>query len=307
MQKLKAEIIDFCEKRGLVAGFTDASDFDGLKEVLEKTRVPFVSAEASQRISPSLCLKNAKSIICLLMGYNKAIPDMNIKRLCKEKRGYISIAAVGEDYHIKLKRELDEICREILKPYGSEGVSFCDTGPLVDRELAVRAGLGYYGRSGAFINERLGSMCFIGYIITDADIPKDMPENGSCKNCGLCIKACPTGALSENGFDYEKCISYLTQKRELTGKEKEMIGISLYGCDKCQLACFYNRGKEKEEARLEEVYPLLDDILSLTNSSFKKTYGNTAAGWRGKNALKRNAGIVLENIRKYEVENGLLE
>jgi len=166
---------------------------------------------------------------------------------------------------------------------------FCDTGPLNDRAVAKRCGIGYIGKSGNIINDEWGAALFLAYIITDMDIEADEDTDGSCGGCRKCIDNCPSGAISENGMDIEKCISYLTQaKRILSKDEIKIIGKNLFGCDVCQRVCI--RGEyEKTEHDIEKCMPEIESILKMTNREFKEVYSHTAMGWRGASVIKRNA------------------
>ena len=116
-----------------------------------------------------------------------------------------------------------------------------------------------------------------------------------CGECDKCVKACPNSALDNGECDYKKCISYITQKKgALTYEEYSAIGSSVYGCDVCQRVCPYNGGYA--EAESEYAYPDIERLLDMSEKEFGATYGRTAAGWRGKSILKRNALAVLGNM-----------
>lgn len=190
----------------------------------------------------------------------------------------------------KLKKEVFPACN--CKIYS-------DTGPLSDRDVAVRCGLGVRGKNGSVINSKIGGMFFIGYMLTDIDYSlwqSKKSEHIDCGNCNKCIDACPNGAINNGVCDYNKCISYITQKKGvLTYEEYKNIGKQIYGCDVCQRVCPYNKGYTIAEN--ETAYPDIEKILNMTNREFKNIFGITAAGWRGKRTLQRNALAVLGNIR----------
>lgn len=292
MRKLSNSLKKLNSEKNLIVGWCKAEIFSELKKTLEEKEIPFVGYSIEERINPFLTMAKVKSIITVGLSYNKRVkmPTDNMPR------GAISVGAIGTDYHIQLKEILEEICNKYLST--NENKIFVDTGPMVDRYIAYKSGLGFYGKSGNIINEKLGSMFFIGYIFTDAELDYyPSPVEKSCLNCNKCIAACPGKAIRNNGFNYKKCVSYLTQcKDELSQQQKNIMGIQLYGCDACQFACPYNKDFYIENST--EAFPLIEEILNLSNKEFKNRFGKTAAGWRGKKVIQRNAEIALENINK---------
>jgi epoxyqueuosine reductase len=163
--------------------------------------------------------------------------------------------------------------------------------------------LGFFGKNNCLINDHLGSFFFIGQILVDFHMVFKQPqlvENG-CGNCCLCVEACPNQALGEGfSLDPSKCISYLTQKKNLSADEEKGITSYLYGCDICQKVCPYNQQLEQTREKAfwidgDTAAPILTDVLKLTNSEFRIQYKNTASGWRGKKNLIRNAQLIIKN------------
>ncbi len=233
------------------------------------------------------------------------------KTICFEKdnelRGNISLSAIGTDYHVQLKAILESLTKTICSNYKqAEAKFFVDNGPLVERELAVKAGLGFAGKNRNVITQAFGSFFFIGYILTNAVLPYSSNKNLglSCGNCNLCIKACPGNALCEQAFNVERCASYLTQKKgELTDEQKRIMGNKIYGCDICQIVCPFNKAVIKnckhttiEITDIEQANPLLCNIKNMTNKQFKERFSNTALFWRGASVIRRNAQIAIENL-----------
>jgi epoxyqueuosine reductase len=235
-------------------------------------------------------MQNAKSIIAIALPYNKNYIPPNDDKL----RGRISVAAVGTDYHIVLGEIMHRLETEILSEY--ENVCFADTGPLVDREVAKRCCIGFIGKNHSLINEDMGGMLFLGYILTSANIPPiGVAEKSKCGDCRKCIDACPGGALTDNGFIYEKCISYITQcKGELSEEQMRVMGNRIYGCDVCQTVCPYNT--KKDAVVNEDAFPAIEEIMMMSNKAFNEKFKTTAAGWRGKKIIQRNALIALGNM-----------
>lgn len=298
---MEEKIKKYCEENNLVCGITDAEPFWEISgKIEEKTREleGFICADIQKRIDPKKTMENAKSIIVIGRCYNRKIgfkPDG--KKRCK-----LAMGAFGEDYHITLKRHLKCI-EDIIKADfpNAECMSFSDTGPLDDRAAGKRAGLGNFGKNNMLITEKFGSAVNIGYVITELELIKNEPfRKDLCRGCRKCIEACPTGALSDGGYDFKKCISYISQKKgELSEWESEALGNTLYGCDICLRACIYNDKFCGEVGDIEEMYPEAEMILSLTNSLFKKKYGKSAIFWRGLKTIKRNAKNSLKGGRIY--------
>lgn len=234
-------------------------------------------------------LNEAKSIIVCAFSYYSG-----------EQKGNISKYARGKDYHRVALEKMQPIC-DLLKENGYFAKSFADTGTLNERLLAKLSGIAFLGVNRMAINEKLGSYFFIGYIITDCELPPDRENSGKCMECGKCIAACPLGALSKDGFSEEKCLSYITQKKgELSAEEKEAIKSTgmVWGCDICQEVCPYNKDLPLttiDEFRENLIFNLeLEEGLS--NKEFKKLYKDRAFSWRGKKVLERNLKIVSEDI-----------
>lgn len=284
-------------------GFCTAQVFDDMIPVLEKRKknkwyTTFEEENISKRVDPSISMEGAKSFIVILESYNVNIKNKSENNLV----GNISSYAVGIDYHHTLISKLEQLEKYIKTLKNCKIQKYVDQSPFIDRQVALRAGMGFIGKNTMLINKDFGSRFFIGYLLTDLIIEPDKKEhNYSCLNCTKCVKACPTGAIKgDYSFNASICISYLTQyKGEISSEFKEKMGKQLYGCDICQNACPYNNDLSKNII----VKPIIStkipikDILKLSNKEFKKMFGQTAAGWRGKKILQRNAVIALGNTQ----------
>lgn len=199
MNKLNQYIIEKTKEVGIdMCGFTDSSPLINIKDYLiyrqENSRMTeFEEKNIDLRIDPKLTLPSCKSIIVLAISYNVAYNEGPTYYL----RGKLSKSSWGIDYHRVLKNKIEVLIEEIKKVTDFQYKYFVDTGPLVDRELAVRAGIGYYGKNNLVINDDYGSFIFLGYILTDLDLDYNERLESKCGDCTLCLQACSGGALEE--------------------------------------------------------------------------------------------------------------
>lgn len=325
MNPLNQYILDKSKELNIdICGFTDSSPLCNLREYLiyrEENNImtEFEEKDIMKRIDPKLTLHTCKSIIVIGISYNVDYKEKakelstSESHLVDPPKGYLSRVSWGIDYHLVLREKMQALILEIQKVKDFEYRYFVDTGPLVDRELAKRAGIGYYGKNCSIINDEYGSFIFIGYILTDLDLDYSEEIKNKCGECNLCIKACPTGALEgANKFNPKKCISYLTQTKENIPLDlRKKMGAKIYGCDSCQLVCPKN--KEVKKSNHKEFFPEItsgyiniEELLEISNNEFKRKYGLMAGAWRGKNILRRNGIITLGNMRRKEYLNLLI-
>jgi epoxyqueuosine reductase len=308
--ELKQQLIAAAPELGIdKIGFTSADSFDELRGILLRHREQgfesgFEHPDLDERTTPSRLLPEAKSIIAIAVAY----PSKMVNPPKSEPgayRGILSRSAWGEDYHLAMRRRLSKLeawLRERVEDVRTE--SMVDTGALVDRAVAERAGVGFVGHNCSVITDEFGSWVYLGELITNIPFEPDEAVQDSCGDCRICIDACPTDALVGFGqLNAQKCVSYLTQTKGVLPDEYKMkIGNRLYGCDTCQIVCPKNRGKhftnhQELTPDPEIVKPLLKPLLQLSNKEFKRIYGTSAAAWRGKNPIQRNAIIALGNFR----------
>lgn len=279
---MRNKILELAECENISAvGICKAKDYIAKTEGLLK-KASFCAEE--EGIS-----ENIRSIIVCAFSYYNG-----------EEKGNISRYAQGEDYHQVARRRMNSICR-YLNENGFFAQSFADTGALNERVLASLSGIAFIGKNHMAINKNLGSYFFIGYIITDCEIPEDSPNTGKCDGCGKCISACPLGALSGDGFCEERCLSYITQKKgELSWEEKQAMkkANTVWGCDICQEACPHNQGLSVTPISefKKNLIINLEFREGVSNKEFKKLYGNRAFSWRGKQVLERNLKILNNDI-----------
>ncbi|MFW6015147.1 MAG: tRNA epoxyqueuosine(34) reductase QueG [bacterium] len=303
---LKNKIIEYSKEIGIeIIRFCSSEPFLGYRKVLEERikksyNVPFEEQNIDKRIYPELTLPGAKSFIVIGESYNI---EKNANKSNKNKlTGNITVSAVGLDYHTSVMKKLEALEEFITLQTDCKIKKFVDISPFSDRQIAERAGLGFYGRNTMIINKKYGSRFFIGYLLTNIELePDQRPDFVGCAHCQRCVRACPTGAIIGDGsFNGKVCISYLTQhKGEMKEHLKKYMGTHLYGCDICQKVCPYNEHIQENRV-IDPILPLnieLDKILNITNKEFKKIFGPTSVGWRGKKWIQRNAIINLGNSK----------
>lgn len=193
-------------------------------------------------------LDNAKSVIVLSHPYFEPNPNYKPKKIKSE--GKIARFAQGADYHKIIGKKLKSITNYISEIYPeSSNKYYVDTGPNLEKQWAVRSGIGWQGKNGIIINKKFGSYFLIGIIITTLELPSDNPQNDYCGNCTLCLDTCPTKAIVKPKIiDSNKCISYWTIEAKSPDIPPEILKNLngwAYGCDICQDICPWNSQKTK--------------------------------------------------------------
>ncbi len=288
---MKEKIINYAAELDIeYVGVAPVMEYSDLREKLERKSErygisQFEEKDIAKRCDPRITYPWAKSIIvCLFPYYTGEDDNSNISK-------YARIP----DYHKIAKDKLTEICK-FIKKETSDVKTEClaDTGVLHDRHLAYLAGLGIVGKNTLLINEKYGTYFFIGYIITDLELEYDKPQSSNCKMCNRCKNACPGQALDGEFLDCEKCVSYITQLKEITEEQREILKKQdkIYGCDKCQEVCPHNENpiltpiKEFYKKRVVNIDK--NELLNMSNKEFKEKYGDFPFSWRKKCVILKN-------------------
>jgi epoxyqueuosine reductase len=232
-----------------------------------------------------------------------------------ERRGIFCRASWGTDYHHVLRDRLSKLEEYIVSRVPQARFkSMVDTGELVDRAVAERAGIGWSGKNCSIITPEFGSYVYLGEMVTNLPFASDTPMEDQCGTCNKCVDVCPTGALIEGGqLDAQKCIAFLTQTKGFLADEYRVkLGNRLYGCDTCQTVCPENKGMdfhfhEEMEPDPEIAKPLLKPLLTISNREFKEKYGHVSGSWRGKKPIQRNAIIALAHYKDTTAIDDLID
>jgi epoxyqueuosine reductase len=269
-------------------------------------QMEYMRRNVDKRFDPRRLLNGAKSVV--VVGLNYRLPRENVTKFGPDEPfGRIARYARYEDYHDFIGYLLRQLAEFVSEQAGGHArfKIYVDSAPLAERAFAARAGLGFIGRSHMLINPELGPEILLGELITDLELETDRPLDSNCAGCDRCIKACPAGALRDDGqFDAGRCISYLTigYKGEIEKELADKIGNRLFGCDECVLACPYQHRAPLCRNRSFKYYPdrcslPLNTILNMDSEEFAARFKDSPLLWPGLDVLKRNAQICLRNFR----------
>ncbi len=255
-----------------------------------------------RRLDPALALAGARSIIVVALNYNTKDDDT----IEDPTHPIVARYARGTDYHLIFEDKLERLAQALADVVGPDvkARSYVDYGPVLEREHAQRAGLGWIGKNTMLIHPRIGSYLFLGEILTDAAIEPDDPfVPDHCGTCERCIVACPTGAITHaRHLDARLCISYLTI--ELRGPIprplRPLIGNRIFGCDICQEVCPWNDdipggGEPGFTAREAVTGPRLIELMALSEEDYHKRFQGTALTRCKRRGLLRNVAVAIGN------------
>ncbi len=297
MVYMKKELIKYCNSINIeyigIAPSGPYKDFEKVwKRQIERGYITgFEETKIEKRVYPSLTLDDARSVIvCLFPYYSGSVEGANLSKY-----------AYSLDYHIIIKQKLESIGKFLSnKIRGFNYKSFVDTGPLSDRYLAYKAGLGFFGINNNIITDKYGSYVFIGYIINNYPFEADKPLDRTCCQCFNCVKSCPGQCiLGDFTINPLKCKSYITQKKSgLSAEDVRILKKNnlIWGCDVCQDVCPHNKNvqetiiKEFKENLIHTIQ--YDSLIQMSNKEFSRIYGDRSFSWRGKKILQRNYEII---------------
>jgi epoxyqueuosine reductase len=330
----KERIVAIAESLGFdLVRITTADPFPDTRQVIQERIAQgffsgmdwFTAERADISTDPRALLPQARSVISLGTFYLTDAPrDLTTPG---DPHGQISCYAWGVDYHDVIKKRLmklaeciKQIAEEISVPELSETRLFIDTGRMVDRSVAQRAGIGWFGKNTNLLSRQWGSWVFLSEVVTSLDLEPDPPLAANCGQCQACLTACPTGALVSPGvLDATRCISYLTieHRGTIPVELRPLIGNLIYGCDICQQVCPVNQVVESRLRRSgkllsltninvepawnhprtsDDSTPALIPLLSITESGFRERFRHSPIKRVKRRGLLRNVCIALGNL-----------
>jgi len=302
---LKADLI----RRAQEIGFDDcriananpprhAAEFRAWLKSGSAADMSWIERGAAKRDDPQKVLPGARSVVVLAMSYwqgEAAAPN--------EHSGRIARYAWGDDYHEVIEEKLRDL-NNFLTTAGGRQKYYVDTGPVLERDFAAEAGIGWHGKSTMLLNRELGTWFFLAEIFTTLDLPPDAPQPARCGTCTRCIDACPTGAITApHQLDARRCISYLTieLKGSIPLELRPLIGDRIYGCDDCLDACPWNRfarisRKSAFAARPAVARMQLRDFLALDEEQFREMFCGSPIKRIKRRGFLRNVCVALGNV-----------
>lgn len=311
------------EQSGLVlTGVTGAEPFEQARDyAINHVEQGYLSGftwytqeRARQSADPRTLHDNVRSIVSLAVPFwsgEVSPPD-------DELRGRIARYAWGKDYHKTLKRRMKDLAARIQEHAGIEVETrqLVDTARVFDRAVAARAGVGWYGKNSMIIVPGHGSWVMLGELYLDIEIEPDAPLTQNCGRCRICIDRCPTGAIVEPyRIDANRCTSFLTieERGPIPRELRPHMGNWVFGCDVCQDVCPYTGAAREVDdadfapARIDNVFPSLHFLATMTEEQFRSTYSGTAVTRAKRAGLSRNAAIALGNSQDPRAEPILID
>ncbi|MEP6686492.1 MAG: tRNA epoxyqueuosine(34) reductase QueG, partial [Verrucomicrobiota bacterium] len=304
---LKSEVIDLAAQLGFdscrVARYQSPAHATEFREWLREGaagEMHWMERTAEKRCDPHTVLPGVSSVIVLALNYwqGKRLPANQ-----SAATGRIARYAWGADYHQLISRKLDRI-DAFLQARGGVQKCYVDTGPMLERDYAADAGIGWHGKSTMLLDPKLGTWFFLAEILTTLDLARDPPQPARCGSCTRCITACPTGAItSPHHLDARRCISYLTieLKEAIPLEFRPLIGDRIFGCDDCLDACPWNRFAEASRestfaARTSTTGMALRDYLSLSDEEFRALFRRSPIKRIKRRGFLRNVCVALGNV-----------
>ncbi|MEB2773818.1 tRNA epoxyqueuosine(34) reductase QueG [Algoriphagus sp. D3-2-R+10] len=288
---------DFC---GIAkAGFLE-EEAPRLEDWLNRNyhgQMGYLANHFDKRLDPTKLVEGAKTVVSLVYNY---YPEEKLP----ERKSDIKLAkyAYGEDYHFVIRDKLNQFLEILRDEIGEiDGRGFVDSAPVMERQWAQKAGLGWLGKNSLLLNREMGSFFFLAELIIDLEVAPDSPlTKDYCGTCTACIDACPTDAIIDNGvIDGSRCVSYLTieLKDAIPDEFKGKMENWAFGCDICQDVCPWNRfSKPHQETQFtpnEELkYLSKSDWKEITEETFRKVFKKSAVKRTKLAGLKRNVDFL---------------
>lgn len=273
----------------------------------------WLTRNAEKRADPQRVLPGAESLIVVAASYGEVRSSLASAGPCDlkseisdPKSGIVARYARHADYHEVLGARLKELCEFVNQLGGPDTRSlwYVDTGPILEREFAQRAGIGFVGKHTNVISRRFGNWILLGEILTTLEFEPDEPQKNRCGSCSRCLDACPTRAITAPfQLDARLCISYLTieLKGAIPVELRPAIGNRVFGCDNCLAVCPWNRFAREGRLMQSSARPDLDapdllDLLKLDESGFKRRFADTPLARVKLRGLRRNLCVALGNV-----------
>jgi epoxyqueuosine reductase len=310
--ELKGRLVNFARELGfdscrvaICAAPAHAKEFrDWLRDGAHG-EMDYMRRGEEKRRDPQKVLPGARSVIVLALNYFQG--EGPAPKAFGAATGTIARYAWGDDYHDVIAAKLAKI-DSFLRKFGGRQKCYVDTGPILERDYAAQAGIGWHGKSTMLIDERLGTWFFLAEILTTLEFPPDEPVRDRCGTCKRCINACPTGAITApHRLDARRCISYLTieLKGPIPLEFRPLIGDRIFGCDDCLDACPWNRFAQVSRESAFSAHSAttdfaLRDYLKLNDAEFRDLFRNSPIKRIKRRGFLRNVCVALGNVGTQE-------
>lgn len=267
----------------------------------------YMARNASRSPFPQQVVPGVRSLVVVGLYYGEAAPGGPAEDETPGRpRGRLSRYAWGEDYHQVMEPRLKRVAAFLLARGARIARYYVDTGPVLDRAAARRAGIGWFGKNTMILTRQgYGSWVFLGEVLTDLALPPDPPDRGECGRCRICLDRCPTGAIvAPYTVDARRCISYLTieHRGPIPREMRPLMGDHIFGCDLCQTVCPHNA---KTLARRHPEFaprpgvgarPELIPLLNIDEGAFRRLFRGSPVMRTRRQGLRRNVAVALGNI-----------
>jgi epoxyqueuosine reductase len=302
--KLKAQLISYARQIGFDScriarcdAPPHATEFRQWLRQGAHGEMNYMQRGEEKRCDPQKVLPGAKSIVVLALNYFQGHAAHRAAAT-----GKIARYAWGDDYHDVIEAKLTKL-GQFLGGFGGRQKCYVDTGPILERDHAAQAGIGWHGKNTMLIDERRGTWFFLAEVLTTLELPPDQPVQDRCGTCERCIKACPTGAITApHRLDARRCISYLTieLKGSIPLELRPLIGDRIFGCDDCLDVCPWNRFAQVSHetafsARESTTGMSLRKYLELTDAQFRQLFKNSPIKRIKRRGFLRNVCVALGN------------